>query len=81
VRVASIARYTFLKLVRWQLIHELSENSLADIHPLLSAIAPEAFAPRPRVLGSIPPENFQIEKSIVPLNQLIPCWLLVGQKV
>jgi hypothetical protein len=45
VRVASIARHTFLKLVRWQVIHELSENSLADIHPLLSAIAPEASAP------------------------------------
>jgi len=45
VRVASIARHTFLKLVPWQVIHELSENSLADIHSLLSAIAPEASAP------------------------------------
>jgi hypothetical protein len=45
VRVASIARHTFLKLVPWQVIHELSENSLADIHPSLSAIAAEASMP------------------------------------
>jgi hypothetical protein len=44
VRVAAIARHTLLKLVRWQMIHELSKNSLADIHPLLSAIVPEASA-------------------------------------
>jgi hypothetical protein len=29
----------------------------------------------------IPPENFQIEKSDFPPNQLIPYWLLVGQKI
>jgi hypothetical protein len=73
VRVASIARHTFLKLVRWQMIHELSENSLADIHPLLSAIAPEASAPT-----GYSAENFQVEKSAFPPNQLIPCWLFVG---
>jgi hypothetical protein len=72
VRVASITRHTFLKLVPWQVVHKLSENSLADIHPSLSAIAAEASAP------GIPPENSQIEKSALPRNQLIPYWLLVG---
>jgi hypothetical protein len=72
MRVASIARHTFLKLVPWQVIHELRENCLADIHPSLSAIAPKATA------HGIPPENFQIEKPAFPSNQLIPYWLLVG---
>jgi hypothetical protein len=35
VRVASIARHTFLKFVRWQVIDELREYSLADIHFLI----------------------------------------------
>jgi hypothetical protein len=73
VRVASITRHTFLKLVPWQVIHELSENSLADIHPSLSAIAAEASA-----LTVFRRKNFQIEKSAFPPNQLIPYWLLVG---
>jgi hypothetical protein len=45
VRVTSIARHTFLKLVPWQVIDELSENSLADIHASLSAIAPRTSVP------------------------------------
>jgi hypothetical protein len=64
--------------VGWQVTDELSEYSLADIHPLLSAIAIEALAVTG--LGSIPPENFQIEKSESSPNQVILHWLLVGRK-
>jgi hypothetical protein len=56
---------------------EMSEYSLADIHPLLSAISTQAFAPTG--LGSIPPENSQIEKSKCSAKQLILRWLLVGK--
>jgi hypothetical protein len=63
VRVAPIARHTFLKLVGWQVIQELSENSLADIHPLLSAIAPEAF----------PPTGFGVNSARKLSNRKIPC--------
>jgi len=73
VRVASIARHTFLKLVPWQVIDELSENSLADIHPSL-------VGNRTADVGAhgIPPENFQIKKSSFPPNQLNSGRLLVG---
>jgi len=57
--------------------HELSENSLADIHPSLSAIATPALASA--VLGNVRPGNFQIEKSTISPNQLIPSALLVGK--
>jgi hypothetical protein len=55
---------------------ELSEYSLADIHSLLSAISIEALAATG--LGSIPPKNFQIEKSNNSPNQLILPWLSTG---
>jgi hypothetical protein len=52
----------------------LNGIQFADIHPLLSAIATEAFART--VLGSIPAEHFQIEKPKGSPNQLILHWLL-----
>jgi hypothetical protein len=59
--------------------HELSENSLADIHPSLSAIATPVFAPA--VLGSIRPGKVEIEKSTISPNPLIPSSLLAGENI
>jgi hypothetical protein len=39
VRIAAITGYALLELVRGEVINELSEHSLAGIHPSLSAIA------------------------------------------
>jgi hypothetical protein len=59
--------------------HELSENSLTDIHPSLSAIATPVFAPA--LLGNIRPGKVQIEKTILSSNPLIPSVLLVGNNI
>lgn len=37
--IAVIPAYTLLELVPWKVLHELRENSLAKVHPSLSAIA------------------------------------------
>jgi len=50
--------------------HKLSEYSLADIHPSLSANAIPVSAPA--VLGGIPPGKIQIEKSKTSPSSLIP---------
>jgi hypothetical protein len=53
--------------------HELSEYSLADVHPSLSAIAAvSALA----VLGRVSPEKVQIEKSKLVARPLTPRELL-----
>lgn len=39
VRITAVAGYTLLKLVGGQMLHQLGENSLAEIHLSLSAIA------------------------------------------
>jgi hypothetical protein len=39
MRIAAITGYALLELVRGEVINELSEYSLAGIHPSLSAIA------------------------------------------
>jgi hypothetical protein len=36
--ITAITGHTLLKLVGGQVVHELSKNGLADIHPSLSAI-------------------------------------------
>ena len=38
--ITAIARDTFLKLVEGQVIHQLSEDSLTEIHPSLSETRP-----------------------------------------
>jgi hypothetical protein len=38
VSITAITGHTLLKLVGWQVVHELSKNGLAGIHPSLSAI-------------------------------------------
>jgi hypothetical protein len=57
--------------------HQLSENSLADIHPSLSANAIPVSAPA--VLGGILLETVQIEKSNICPNLLIP-WVLSAEE-
>ena len=57
--------------------HELSEYSLADVHPSLSAIAAVSA---PAVLGRVSPEKIQIEKSEVRPSQLIPRWLSTKER-
>ena len=59
VRVAAIAGDALLKLVGGQVIHELGENSLADIHPSLSAIQRSSG----RSGSPVSPRKVQIEKS------------------
>jgi hypothetical protein len=56
--------------------HQLSENSLADIHPSLSANAIPVSAPA--VLGGIPLGKVEIEKSKISSNSLIP-WALSAE--
>jgi len=59
------------------MLHELSEHSLAGIHPSLSAIAIRGGCGR-FVSGS--PEKVQIEKSKTRPSQLIPRRLLTDEK-
>ena len=56
--------------------HQLSENSLADIHPSLSENA--IPVPAPAVLGGILLEAVQIEKSPISSKLLIP-WVLSAE--
>jgi hypothetical protein len=79
VRVTSITGHTLLKLVSRQVPHELSEYSLADIHPSLSAIATRASGLR--FWEAFRLENFQIEKSETAFSLLIPGELLVGENI
>jgi hypothetical protein len=73
VRVTAITGDTLLKLVGGQVRHELSEYSLADVHPSLSAIATVSA---PTVLGRVSPEKVQIEKSKLVATVLTPKALL-----
>ena len=73
VRVTAITGDTLLKLVGGQVRHELSEYSLADVHPSLSAIAAVSA---PAVLGRVSPEKVQIEKSKPVARLLTPKELL-----
>src|SRR6266851_6378125 len=74
VRVTAITGDTLLKLVGGQVRHELSEYSLADVHPSLSAIAAVSA---PAVLGRASPEKVQIEKSKLVARPLTPRGLLL----
>jgi len=56
--------------------HQLSENSLADIHPSLSANAIPGV--RAGGFGGIPLGKVQIEKSKISSNSLIP-WVLSAE--
>ena len=56
--------------------HQLSEYSLADIHPSLSANANPLSAPA--VCGGLPHGKVQIEKSTIVPNPLIP-WALSAE--
>jgi hypothetical protein len=56
--------------------HQLNENSLADIHPSLSANAVAVSAPA--LLGGILLGKVQIEKSKISSNSLIP-WVLPAE--
>jgi hypothetical protein len=61
VRVTAITGNTLLKLVGGQVPHELSEYSLADIHPSLSAIA--ITVSHGQFWEAFHPGKFQIDKS------------------
>jgi hypothetical protein len=78
VSITAITGHTLLKLVGGQVVHELSKNGLAGIHPSLSAIgqgaAAAAFLPRA-------PRKVQIEKSAIPPTALIQRTLSNSEKV
>jgi hypothetical protein len=57
--------------------HQLSENSLADIHPSLSANAIPGVGTGG--FEGIPPGKVQIEKSKISSNSLIP-WVLSAER-
>ena len=79
VGIAAVAGHTFLELVGGQMIHQLSENSLADIHPSLSAIAPGlgGGASHP----PFQPEKVEIEKTKVAPRSLIQSWLANRRRI
>jgi hypothetical protein len=58
--IAVIPTYTLLKLVPGKMLHELRENSLAKVHPSLSAIATGA---KIHLQALARPEEVEIEKS------------------
>jgi hypothetical protein len=68
VSIAAISNDTLLKLVGGQVVHELSKNGLAGIHPSLSAIGEESAA---AVFSPRAPETVEIEKSDLPPITLI----------
>jgi hypothetical protein len=76
VRVTAITGDTLLKLVGGQVPHELSEYSLADIHPSLSTIATPV--PAPAVLAAFGPENFSNRK-IANSPYLADSGLVIGE--
>jgi hypothetical protein len=45
VRVAAITSYAFLKLIRREMIDQLSENRASEVHATFSATAGEAAEP------------------------------------
>jgi hypothetical protein len=61
VSIAAITSDTLLKLVGWQVVHELSKNGLAGIHPSLSVNGAGSAAAAPFPPGV--PEKVEIEKS------------------
>jgi hypothetical protein len=62
--ITVIPAYTLLKLVTRKILHELRENSLAKVHPSLSAITAGAKeAPIPAMQPLPLSEKLQIEKS------------------
>jgi hypothetical protein len=79
VSITAITGHTLLKLVGGQVVHELSKNGLAGIHPSLSAIGQSAR--RSGLSPARAQRRVQIEKSILPANTLIPSWLVDFQKV
>ena len=78
VRITAIAGDTLLKLVGGQVVHQLDENSLTDIHPSLSAMATSLGK---AALGPFPPEKFQIEKTTIAPSPLIERRLRHGRKL
>jgi hypothetical protein len=74
-----IAAYAFLELVSGKVLHELSENGLANVHSSLS----RARRPRQNVLKSTASKRktVQIEKSNILRNPLTQSDLLVSEKV
>jgi hypothetical protein len=78
VSIAAITGYTLLKLVGGQVIHELSKYGLADIHPSLSAIRPDA---RRAGFSLTRAQKVEIEKSTLPPIALIQSRLSRTKKV
>ena len=66
VRITTITGHTLLKLIGGQVAHELSEYSLADIHPSLSAIA--TAVSRRRFWEGFRLEKFKSAKSKLQLS-------------
>jgi hypothetical protein len=72
--ITVIARDTLLKLVGGQMVHQLSEDSLAEIHPSLSE---RRRGPnRGRWEPPIAPEKIQIEKTEFSRSFLISQWVI-----
>ena len=63
---------TLLELVGGQVFHQLSENSLADIHPSLSV---RRRLGRRRFSPPFLPEKVEIEKTKIAPSLLIQQWL------
>jgi hypothetical protein len=76
VSVTAIARDTLLKLVGGQVVHQLSEDRLTEIHSSLSEIV---SAGAEAVSGSFPREKIQIEKTDITGSLMIP-WALCRRR-
>jgi hypothetical protein len=77
--ITSIAAHAFLELVPGKVLHELSENGLANVHYSLSRAVPPC-----RVNQKTPRKTMkqvQIEKSQIRRNPLIYSSLFVVKKV
>jgi hypothetical protein len=68
VSITAITGHTLLKLVGGQVVHELSKNGLAGIHP---HCRPSAKVPAAAVFLPRAPRKVQIEKSAIPPTALI----------
>jgi hypothetical protein len=64
--IAMIPAYTLLELVPGKMLHELSENSLAKVHPSLSAI--DCGLPRQPASVCIPERKLKSKNSKNALN-------------
>jgi len=72
--ITVIARDTLLKLVGGQMVHQLSEDSLAEIHPSLSERrrGPNRGLWEPDCAGKIQIEKIEFSRSLLISQWVIP---------